>query len=145
MKRELQDKLIAACPILYGQAHIFTKFVFECGDGWWELLNDLSLKLEAYNNKRDSNYIVATQVKEKWGGLRFYIIGYCASDDENNEVYTLIDAAETKSLEVCEECGEPGKCTDSRWLRTLCPRCVVERGAVQREMWAKLLKETANK
>ena len=55
-----------------------------------------------------------SQVKEKFGGLRFYICG------GTEEMFDRIDRAESESLETCEECGEPGTLKDGGWLRTLC-------------------------
>jgi hypothetical protein len=58
--------------------------------------------------------VVATQVKEKFGDLRFY---YRGGDD-------LIDAvvrmAESMSSRTCEECGAPGTHSSGGWIRTLC-------------------------
>ena len=55
------------------------------------------------------------QVKEKFGGLRFYI------NDANDEVFDVIDEYEVDSYTICEVCGEKGKeRTDIGWIRTLC-------------------------
>lgn len=57
------------------------------------------------------------QVKEKFGGLRFYI------GAGSDEVYDLIIKAEEESFRVCEKCGEPGKRqTDRYWINTLCEK-----------------------
>ena len=52
---------------------IFTEnFYFECGDGWIDLINELCFKLQAYIDDFDSvEQVIAGQVKEKFGGLRF--------------------------------------------------------------------------
>lgn len=60
---------------------------------------------------------IATQVKEKFGGLRFYISG------GSEEAYTAIDEAAAESYRTCEHCGEPGKCNERGWLATLCDNC----------------------
>jgi hypothetical protein len=54
------------------------------------------------------------QVKEKFGGLRFYI------NSGSNEIHKRITEAESKSHEVCEKCGEPGKSISGGWIFTLC-------------------------
>jgi hypothetical protein len=84
-------------------------FGFECDDGWFRLLWTLSEGLEktGFNGQ-------VTQVKEKYGGLRFYV-SY-ATDEQ----YNLIDKAEEVSLKVCEVCGRLGKTRGYGWLKTLC-------------------------
>ena len=57
---------------------------------------------------------VAVQVKEKFGGLRFYVNG--ATDKHWN----YISVAESMSYRTCEECGNPGKTYTDGWHRTLC-------------------------
>jgi hypothetical protein len=54
------------------------------------------------------------QVKEKFGGLRFYI------NSGSDEIHKRIAEAESKSHEVCEKCGEPGKSISGSWIFTLC-------------------------
>jgi hypothetical protein len=62
--------------------------------------------------------VVASQVKEKFGGLRFYIEG---GDDT---VFAYIDFAEHLSYYICEECGSMDHIgTTSGWIITLCKSC----------------------
>lgn len=64
---------------------------------------------------------MAVQVKEKFGGLRFYIGG--ATDSMIEE---FIRQAEEQAEKTCEDCGKPGK-PAGPWVRTLCYDCRVER------------------
>ena len=57
---------------------------------------------------------VAAQVKEKFGGLRFYVNG--ATDKHWN----FISVAENMSYRTCETCGAPGKTYTNGWHTTLC-------------------------
>ena len=57
---------------------------------------------------------VAVQVKEKFGGLRFYVQ---AATDKH---YQFISFAEVMSYRTCEECGAPGKTYTDGWHRTMC-------------------------
>ena len=57
---------------------------------------------------------VAVQVKEKFGGLRFYVQ---AATDKH---YQYISFAESMSYRTCEECGNPGKTYTDGWHTTLC-------------------------
>jgi len=86
-------------------------FGFECGDGWFKILDNLMDEIK----KIDVNKSVSVhQVKEKFGGLRFYIEG------GNDEVNKLINKAEEKSYKTCEVCGKPGKTNKSGWIKTVC-------------------------
>lgn len=58
--------------------------------------------------------VVAIQVKEKFGGLRFY---YNGGDDH---IQGVVNMAESMSYRTCEECGAPGKSNNEGWIRTLC-------------------------
>lgn len=92
-------------------------FGFECGNGWFELIKELCEKLEALDLK-DFRVL---QVKEKYGGLRFYTGG--VELEKADEVDRLINEAEAKSLTVCEECGKPGKPNGRGWIKTQCEIC----------------------
>jgi hypothetical protein len=46
-------------------------FGFECGDGWFQLIYDLCSDIESIC-KESGIEVTAVQVKEKFGGLRFY-------------------------------------------------------------------------
>ena len=92
-------------------------FGFECGDGWFDLVKELCEKLKALNLK---NFRV-TQVKEKFGGLRFYIGS--VEPEKADQVFRLIDKAEKESYRTCETCGKPGKPNKEGWITTLCNNC----------------------
>lgn len=89
------------------------EFYFECvGKGWREILVALVADLRAMGWDED-----VQQVKEKFGGLRFYI------GDGSDAVHERIARAEIESLETCEDCGRPGKTRGGGWIRTLCNSC----------------------
>ena len=92
-------------------------FGFECGDGWFDLIKKLCEKLNALNLK---NFRVI-QVKEKFGGLRFYIGP--VKTKKADKVFRLIDKATEKSYRTCEACGRPGKPNKEGWIKTLCNNC----------------------
>lgn len=83
------------------------------GDGWFQILFDLCAKLQAISDSTGEQ-ITATQIKEKFGGLRFYV------NSATDEQYALIDAAEVLADETCEECGAPGIKRNEGWIKTLC-------------------------
>ena len=120
MNKQNTEKLMKDFPTLYrGYTKPLTEnlmsFGFECGDGWFQLLYDLSKKLVEIDLELE-----AVQVKEKYGTLRFYV--GAATD----AAFDLIFAAEEKSSTICEVCGSIlGVKTgpDGGWVRTLCGAC----------------------
>ena len=83
---------------------------FDVQVGWYPLIKNLINEL--INLGWDKQ---VTQVKEKFGGLRFYING------GSDEIYNKITEAEKLSHETCELCGEKGELrTKIRWFTTLC-------------------------
>ena len=83
---------------------------FNVDEGWYPLIKELIEDLIQLGwNKQ------VCQVKEKFGGLRFYI------NEGSNEIHNRISKAENDSYEICEVTGKPGKLrTDIGWYRTLC-------------------------
>lgn len=59
----------------------------------------------------------ASQVKEKFGTLRFYMTG------STDEMEAIITEAERRSAVTCEECGKPGKLVGGGWVYTRCREC----------------------
>lgn len=98
-------------------------FGFECGDGWYELLSNLSQQLTDYCQQSGIDVPEAKQVKEKFGTLRFYV-DYPAgcSDEQYNIINEFIDHAEDASGQICEVCGEPGTTGGKRWISTRCEK-----------------------
>lgn len=61
--------------------------------------------------------VVATQVKEKYGGLRFYFVG------GDSYVEGAVRMAEQISLRTCEECGGVGRPSSGGWISVRCDKC----------------------
>lgn len=59
----------------------------------------------------------ASQIKEKYGTLRFYTSGASDADDG------AIDMAESMSCKICEICGNPARVTGVGWFSCRCQRC----------------------
>lgn len=94
---------------------------FEIGPGWRKLVYDLSTKLEPIiaqwkkEYPEEEYFPCASQVKEKYGTLRFYMTS--ATD----EMWNLTEEAESASSTICETCGAPGKLAGYSWYYTTCP------------------------
>jgi len=63
------------------------------------------------------DYPFVVQVKQKFGGLRFYM------NFETKEMSAAIYEAEKRAQETCEDCGKPGVLRSGGWLETLCDNC----------------------
>jgi hypothetical protein len=109
----LAQQLTQTFPRLF--AHGDTLYPFRCGDGWYQLLNDLASQLVALEPPEADLHV--NQVKEKFGGLRFYTRSVLSAVSQQR-----IEEAEARSFTICEACGAPGVLQRRRgWLRTRCP------------------------
>lgn len=64
-----------------------------------------------------TNHPAATQVKEKFGTLRFYM------NYTTKEIDDLINDAEHRSCVICESCGSAGTLCGREWVSVLCKEC----------------------
>lgn len=86
----------------------------EITDRGLKLANDV-LKTAEYRKVGTAvPQVVATQVKEKFGTLRFYYDGGDAF------IAGLVSMATSMTAVTCEECGVPGLQRGGGWIRTLC-------------------------
>lgn len=82
----------------------------ECGPGWNKLINPI-VELCTENN------VEILQIKEKFGGLRFYV------DEAPLSIHDVIENASKLSFKTCEVCGEPGELRGGSWITVRCDRC----------------------
>lgn len=108
----------------------YPRFLKNChiavDDGWLPVVEGLCEKIEQFYQKlppeeqaeadKIGNY-VGCQIKEKFGGLRYYL------DGGTTEIYKWIDEAEEACWKICEYCGAEGKLRYGGWLKTLCDTC----------------------
>lgn len=79
---------------------------------------DDAIKRATYRNvPKKVNQVVAAQVKEKFGTLRFYYNG------GNEYIRGLTAMAEAISCRTCESCGAPATQTHGGWIKTICQSC----------------------
>jgi hypothetical protein len=76
MKKELELQLVKKYPIIfkdYGgdMRNTCMSWGLECGDGWYNLIDELCENVMTLIGDKDIK-VTAAQVKEKFGGLRFY-------------------------------------------------------------------------
>jgi len=163
MREELDKKLCDRYPLIFRDrnapmTHTAMFWGFECGDGWYNIIDVLCglLCSDYFSAKSRYDFVkdrvgekmytgsgdiitqgeidlrktrmdeeagkvpVASQVKEKMGGLRFYIDG--ATDQYRN----YISFAESMSYRTCEQCGAPGERRGTGWLYTACDQHATE-------------------
>lgn len=100
--------------------YAFEAWGIECSDGWNDLLDQLceKIEIELDNAPELKKYFKVNQVKEKFGGLRFYVSG------ANEKILSTIDLFEELSYNICERCGNEAKCRKiDGWIYTLCDSC----------------------
>lgn len=108
---------------------------FAVGPGWWPIIESLCANIQSHIDWQNKNHekhpvvsqVVVEQIKEKFGGLRFY---YQGGDDN---IHGMVRMAESWAAYSCEECGVPGKRTSGGWVRTLCDFHLTEREALATE------------
>lgn len=161
MNPHYDNYLVRKYPLLYrdrraDMTRTLMCWGFSCGDGWFNIINNLSAALSAphLNAKYRYEYMrehpeynppekveeqrlimeqlreqhpIAVQVKEKFGGLRFY------ADNITPELDGYIRFAELLASNTCEVCGERGKRRTGGWIRTLCNKHEFERQQKDKE------------
>lgn len=85
----------------------------ETGDGWYWLL---AMAAEWLRETGLPEGFDASQVKEKFGTLRFY----WSSFDDAEMTDRIVSATEWLSGAVCETCGAPGSVRPGGWIWTCC-------------------------
>jgi hypothetical protein len=202
MKTELQNKLLQKYPQFFTHVEdlkIYTgekpvmeevkellnqqtmvlpiQFGFECGDGWYMLLDELMgeiqnhIKNENRNRENEFKYkwmwnlqrwlrmktspkqkklrklidwiyehaprggrapisVYIDQIKEKFGGLRFY---YHGGDDE---ISGMVWLAESLSYKICEKCGTTLNVGQTNgWIYTCCWDCLNKNDRAKNLQW----------
>jgi hypothetical protein len=140
MKQELDNLLCERYPEIFAERNLdMTEtcmcWGFECGDGWFDILDRLCATIQHHIDWRNRQradllennphnlpipeeipQVVAEQVKEKFGTLRFY---YRGGDDY---VSGLVSMAEAITEFTCETCGDRGEANESGWISVRCDK-----------------------
>ena len=110
---DFYDKLKSDFPLMYERGDIYV------GEGWQPIIFSLSSCIQSHldwvnRNSLEVAQVKVTQIKEKFGGLRFY---YDGGDDY---IDGLVSMAELWASNTCEVCGNKGRTRSLSWVRTLC-------------------------
>lgn len=124
MSPELDKKLVEDFPLLFSDRYkpmteTCMCWGFAVEDGWEPIIREAAEKLEHLiqnfvKEHPDRDYPRASQVKEKFGTLRFYLTS------GTDEMWNIVSEAEQKSETTCEVCGHIGELVEGGWLQTLC-------------------------
>lgn len=126
MDIKLTKRLCRVAPNLFSSGDLFLNELyfcgFECDNGWYSIIKRAAERLEPLviiAKREDSTgwkygYYHASQVKEKYGTLRFYL------SSATDEMYAIAAEAEKQSAKTCEQCGKPGRLRGRDWLYTAC-------------------------
>ena len=158
------------------------QFGFECGDGWYMLLDQLMGEIQQYIKYKNESldrefkiqflwdlqrwfrfksrkkgswkeklaewiyekapkgkphiFIRIDQIKEKFGGLRFY---YSGGDDE---ISGMVRMAESLSYKICEYCGTTINVGRTQgWICVVCKDCYDKNERIKTLNWEPRIKE----
>ena len=130
MKKELQNKLFEKYPKIFVQKDLSPQETamcrgITCGDGWYTLIDTMCGNIQNHvehvnRSKSEEEHVIceATQVKEKWGGLRFYV------QESDDFIKGIINLAESMSYTICSKCGNKAINQKNRgWIYTMCDNC----------------------
>jgi hypothetical protein len=129
------DKLTQEFPAVF--QNVDNSSEYSIPSGWYNILYNLCEELTPILDEERSKItenpeqplFTVVQIKEKFGGLRFYFM----MNTENRELYDtiqrLIDIAEGKSYDTCQITGKVGKlCKKGRYYMTLSEEARISHG-----------------
>lgn len=130
------DRRWAAVKLRFPKVFVADDLGTEVGAGWWPALISAAEQVTAALDSHPGWTIVTKQLKEKFGGLRWYISYKHVEDPDEYEyerqerrevpeqlreqVSAILEAAEASAAKTCEVCGAPGAIKSGSWMKTLC-------------------------
>lgn len=113
-------------------------FYFECGDGWFLILNaafDRMMKTKDKTRFENDPYPRVAQIKEKFGTMRLYIDSLDAGREYWDAINSIVTMAETLSSRTCESCGRAGFPHDAGWMKVYCKWCQTDGRPTFNQEW----------
>jgi hypothetical protein len=127
MKPELRQQIFDDFPRLFrapagDEFSIVRDWGFQCRDGWFALIYQVCGQIEAAAeaagvDKESAEWPRAIQVKEKFGGLSFYLTRPDAAEEA---IRAAVNTAAKASTTICEWCGAPGVLHQGDYWHTAC-------------------------
>jgi len=121
------DKLISDYPIVF--KHLDQTVCHNLPAGWYKIMDKLCSELtpileealEESPETPEEPLFSVLQVKEKFGGLRFYYMMNTKNDELYKKIQSLVDNAEDASYSTCQVTGKLGALSKSgSHYMTLC-------------------------
>lgn len=84
------------------------------GNGWQPLIKMLCDAIQSHIDNNGAQQVEVSQIKEKFGGLRFYY------DGGDRYIDGMVGFAEYMSEVTCEQCGKPGMLRGKYYVYTAC-------------------------
>ena len=135
MREELDKKLVEDFPDIFRDRYEPMSKTSMChgfpGDGWYNSIRKICIEMHRITKKTGIHF-VATQVKEKFGLLRFYFSddGRLLTLSKNARkryikyMWRFTSIVENETENICENCGDFGCLRTHRpWIRVLCDKC----------------------
>jgi hypothetical protein len=148
LQRQLKEKYEILYPVVIKEKRYnepFSDFGYECGDGWYNLIDELLSWLKFQHLTNQYPKITITQVKEKFGYLSFYYnnpefddmiwadwqlelpIEKLKSEFENqiSKIRGAVSFASSISNTICENCGSNHEVArnNGNWINYYCKEC----------------------
>lgn len=123
-----EKRLTEKYPLMFSQPY----GGIAVGEGWWPIIEELCSSIQGHINWRNKfgpsvPQVTVDQIKEKFGGLRFYYEG----GDE--QVRGMVSMAESWASKTCEMCGAPATKQTTGWIKNVCNVHFVERELARKE------------
>jgi hypothetical protein len=94
-----------------------------------DLTNLIEEELKRSPPNPDEYPFTVLQIKEKFGGLRFYCQTFTDNEEYNNKINILISKAEDQSYATCATTGNPGLlCRKDGYYETMCEELRIFKG-----------------
>jgi hypothetical protein len=126
---DMLDLLVERYPRLFKGAHPLA--MSHVPPGWFQVLDTLCAAFDARLNDHQAATFQVRQIKEKFGGLRFYFALSPWVEDRvvspheqrlRDRLDDLVRTAEELALATCVRCGDPGTLRSAPGQEVLCAR-----------------------
>lgn len=131
--------LMTTYPELFGLAHRYEggpglpiqMFGVECGDGWRGIIERMCEAIDAHIKSLAEPIVFEfSQIKEKYGGGRFYHSGGDSVTDK------IVSDAENETYETCETCGSTEDVGQTMgWIVVCCKKCMDTNESLMNRYW----------
>lgn len=160
MDDKLQNKLFKKYPSIFQDRKKSIKescmpWGISTGDGWFNLIDSICSSLKNIENNNKGIKIIAEQVKQKFGTLRFYyridgsperaIEGVNQINRIHGQVDGIMMLAHFMSEKICEDCGNPATMQTRGYISNICDDCSNKRIVEHQKLMEKAKKEFKNK